>query len=74
MGRSGGTSFRRRVWLPALVRAGLLGEVVRVDDGNRARWRGDDGHDRAAVCPTELEAVAQVVRHARDRQGGWGPE
>jgi integrase len=48
--RSGGplrrNNFRRRVWLPSLVRAGLLGQVEETENGLRASWRGSDGKPR----------------------------
>jgi integrase len=66
--RSGGplrrNNFRRRVWLPSLVRAGLLGQVVELDGGWKATWRAATGRESTSVHPTEREAVAQVAKHA----------
>ncbi|MEV0843548.1 hypothetical protein AB0I55_28885 [Actinocatenispora sera] len=37
-------NFRKRVWRPALVRAGLLGAVIETTDGRwRAEWPAADG-------------------------------
>jgi integrase len=66
--RTGGplrrNNFRRRVWLPSLVRAGLLGQVVEVDAGFRASWRAGDGRERFSTHASQRDAVAQVARHA----------
>jgi integrase len=59
------SNFRRRVWLPSLVRAGLLGEVSKTDAGDyRAVWIGDAGIREAAQFATESAAVAQVAKNA----------
>jgi integrase len=57
-------NFRRRVWLPSLVRAGLLGRVTEHKDGYRASWRDGAGCDHERLCQTEREAVALVAEHA----------
>jgi integrase len=57
-------NFRRRVWLPSLVRAGLLGGVAAADGGFRAEWRDSSGRNRTQLCATEREAVALVATHA----------
>jgi integrase len=58
------STWRRRVWRPALVRAGLLGKVV--EEGPkvyRATWHDRDGTEHTAVFRTEPEAVNEVVRN-----------
>ncbi|MGW0503033.1 tyrosine-type recombinase/integrase [Micromonospora sp. NPDC003241] len=59
------SNFRRRVWLPSLVRAGLLGQVV--DTGPhryRAVWPDREGVEWSAEFTTEREAVACVAAKA----------
>ncbi|WP_254877019.1 site-specific integrase [Verrucosispora sp. NA02020] len=59
------SNFRRRVWLPSLVRAGLLGQVV--DTGPhryRAVWPDREGIEWSAEFTTEREAVAYVAAKA----------
>lgn len=52
------TLFRVRVWRPALVRAGLLGELVLVDERTaRARWTDATGAEHVKEFPTEREAA-----------------
>lgn len=59
------SNFRRQVWRPSLVRAGLLGEVVeRGQDRWRASWSDGTGLVRAKEFPTERDAVAHIVQHA----------
>ena len=59
------TLFRSRVWRPALVRAGLLGNVVQVaEDKYRADWLDRNGHELAAMFTTYRAAVAQVAKMA----------
>jgi integrase len=58
------STFRRRVWRPALVRSGLLGKVV--EEGHkqlRATWLDRTGCEQTAVFRTEPEAVNEVVRN-----------
>jgi integrase len=59
------SNFRRQVWRPALVRAGLLGRIV-VQDERRliACWLDDAGIERSAEFTTEREAVAHVAEKA----------
>lgn len=59
------TLFRSRVWRPALVRAGLLGEVAE-SDGHKfeARWTDEDGDEDSAICGSYEEAVKAVAREA----------
>lgn len=58
------TTFRARVWRPALVRAGFLGTVIGLKpDKWSARWLDSDGIERAAEHRTEPDAVAHVARH-----------
>lgn len=48
------TQFRARVWRPALVRAGLLGNVVNTGPYRwRATWLDKDGVERSAEFTTE---------------------
>lgn len=59
------TLFRARVWRPTLVRAGLLGKVVKIDDETyEAAWIGSDGHEHTSRFDTESEAVHEVARLA----------
>jgi integrase len=59
------TLFRSRVWRPALVRAGLLGKVIRDDDeAYRAVWQDMAGTEQEAVCRSERGAVKEVARRA----------
>lgn len=60
------TSFRSRIWRPSLVRAGLLGAVVRVDDGYEAQWTDADGTKFTETLTTETAAVHHVARHQAD--------
>jgi integrase len=67
--RTGGpprrNNFRRRVWRPSLVRAGLLGEVVAVSDGGlRAGWEDAGGHRWSQRFVDYDQAVAYVAEHA----------
>src|SRR5699024_5652771 len=54
-------TFNRGLWRPALVRAGLLGEVVKVGDEYRAGWQDANG-DHTMMFPTEAKAVAKAAR------------
>jgi hypothetical protein len=59
------SNFRRRVWLPALVRAGLLGNVIEAGEHRfRAVWRDQDGIEWSAEFTTEREAVDKVAQKA----------
>jgi integrase len=59
------SNFRRRVWLPSLVRAGLLGQVVNAGPHRfRAMWPDREGVEWSAEFTTEREAVACVVARA----------
>jgi integrase len=57
------TLFRSRVWRPALVRAGMLGTVIVIDDCTvRAGWVDATGAELIKEFPTEREAVLHVAR------------
>lgn len=57
--------FRRRIWRPALVRAGLLGKVGELGTGEYlAVWQDAEGREHTATVPTEAEAVEHVARRA----------
>lgn len=57
--------FRQPVWRPALVRAGLLGNVVELPSGGvRAEWSDRQGQDASRVFPTRQEAEAELVQRA----------
>ncbi|WP_174535057.1 tyrosine-type recombinase/integrase [Micromonospora chalcea] len=59
------SNFRRRVWLPSLVRAGLLGQVVNTGPHRyRATWPDREGIEWSAEFTTEREAVACVAAKA----------
>ncbi|MGC1213662.1 MAG: tyrosine-type recombinase/integrase [Micromonospora sp.] len=59
------SNFCRRVWLPSLVRAGLLGKVVNTGpDRYRAVWPDREGVEWSAEFTTEREAVACVAAKA----------
>jgi hypothetical protein len=59
------TLFRSRVWRPALVRAGLLGEITAVDGHKfEGRWTDQDGITEVATFATHAEAVKAVARNA----------
>ncbi|MFI7022928.1 tyrosine-type recombinase/integrase [Micromonospora sp. NPDC049900] len=59
------SNFRRRVWLPSLVRAGLLGQVVDAGPHRyRAVWPDREGVEWSAEFTTEREAVACVAAKA----------
>ncbi|MFG2047601.1 hypothetical protein ACGFIW_09245 [Micromonospora sp. NPDC048935] len=60
--RNGGpqrrSNLRRRVWLPSLVRAGLLGQVTEVAPGRwMAEWPDRDGWEQRAEFATEAAAA-----------------
>ena len=58
------SNFRRQVWRPALVRAGLLGSVEAIAGGWRASWPDSSGTTQHREFPTEREALAHVSEHA----------
>lgn len=59
------STFRREVWRPALVRAGLLGSVVEIGQGKwRAEWTDDSDLLVTKYFATEDEAVGHVAAHA----------
>ncbi|MEU8259337.1 site-specific integrase [Micromonospora sp. NPDC048999] len=59
------SNFRRRVWLPSLVRAGLLGQVLKTGPHRyRAVWPDREGVEWSAEFTTEREAVACVAAKA----------
>lgn len=59
------SNFRRQIWRPALVRAGLLGKVAEVAPGQwHATWTDADGVGWLAEFATKREAVDQVARKA----------
>jgi integrase len=62
------TVFRAWIWRPALVRAGLLGQVVQIGPKVwRATWRDRSGNEVTAECPNRRVARGRVSRLA---QGG----
>lgn len=57
--------FRRRVWRPALVRAGLLGKVVQVGPREyRASWLDSSGLEQTETFSSEAAAVKETARRA----------
>jgi integrase len=65
------TNFRARVWRPALVRAGLLGNVEKEEGPDpdeaprfRGSWVNDEGTEQSALFNTEEETVQHVARRA----------
>lgn len=61
------TLFRSRIWRPALVRAGLLGEVQEPHPGEFiACWTDKDGITHAEKFDTRAKAVRHVARNAED--------
>ena len=61
------TLFRSRVWRPALVRAGLLGQLREVDGKFEAVWSNELGRTMVENFGRESEAVQHV---ARNQHGG----
>ncbi|MEV0267391.1 tyrosine-type recombinase/integrase [Hamadaea sp. NPDC050747] len=59
------SNFRRQVWRPLLVRAGLLGRIVE-SGAHRyvAHWPDAEGIEWSAEFYTEREAVAHIARKA----------
>jgi integrase len=59
------STWRRRVWRPSVVRAGLLGKLILEGSREyRATWTDEAGTDQSAVFRTEPEAVNQIARNA----------
>ncbi|GAA4588680.1 tyrosine-type recombinase/integrase [Planotetraspora phitsanulokensis] len=59
------TLFRSRVWRPALVRAGLVGSVLKTASGAFvAVWQDKDGSEHSKDFLTEAEAIACVATNA----------
>lgn len=61
------TLFRSRVWRPALVRAGLLGQVEIAEDDPPsfvARWLNKEGIPQKLIFDSEGDAVSHVTQHA----------
>ena len=56
-------NFRRRVWLPSLVRAGLLGQVEETDEGFRASCQSNKGK-QTAMCRSHQEAIVHIANKA----------
>ncbi|MFD3510889.1 tyrosine-type recombinase/integrase [Nocardia sp. NPDC058666] len=74
------TLFRSRVWRPALVRAGLLGEVSAVGSKFEAVWKNAAGEVESEVFGKYDQAVRMVARSEsggvrfhdlRDMYGTW---
>ncbi|WP_216911503.1 tyrosine-type recombinase/integrase [Nocardia noduli] len=72
--------FRSRVWRPALVRAGLLGEVSEVGDEFEAVWMDSDGLVNSELFGKSEQAIRHVAVHEsgglrfhdlRDCYGTW---
>jgi integrase len=60
--------FRSRVWRPALVRCGMLGEIRQLAPGRwLAIWTDRSGAEQTLVVASKAQAVAMIVRKA---QGG----
>src|SRR5690606_13102669 len=58
-------NFRRRIWRPSLVRAGLLGNLAPTDDGRViATWPTSDSEDAQAEFATENAAIKHIVASA----------
>lgn len=59
------SNFRRQVWRPSLVRAGLLGSVDDLGPHKwRASWRDNEGVEWSREVTTERDAVAIVAMRA----------
>lgn len=57
------TLFRARVWRPALVQAGMLGNLTIIDDHTvRAGWTDATGAMLAKEFPTEWEAIFHIAK------------
>src|SRR5690606_23734866 len=58
-------NFRRRIWRPSLVRAGVLGNLAPTDDGRViATWPTSDSEDAQAEFATENAAIKHIVASA----------
>jgi integrase len=57
------TLFRSRIWRPALVRAGLLGEIRADQDKFVATWTTETGERLTEWFGKERHAVDHVARH-----------
>ncbi|WP_298330927.1 site-specific integrase [Haloactinopolyspora sp.] len=58
-------NFRRRIWRPSLVRAGLLGNLAPTDDGQViATWPTSDSEDAQAEFAAENAAIKHIVANA----------
>ena len=56
------SNFRRQVWRPALVRAGLLGNIREAGPYKfLASWNDRNGAEWIAEFTTEREAIAHVA-------------
>ena len=58
------SNFRRQVWRPSLVRAGLLGSIEALEHAWRATWPDSSGTTCHRTCPTERQALTHVAQHA----------
>lgn len=59
------SNFRRQIWRPSLVRAGLLGQVVMLGEEKfRAVWSDRSGRECSADLSSYREAVAVVAAKA----------
>ncbi|MEH1123721.1 tyrosine-type recombinase/integrase [Micromonospora sp. CPCC 206061] len=59
------SNFRRRIWLPSLVRAGLLGNITHKSPHKYlATWPDGDGIEWSTEFTTEREAVAHIAMKA----------
>jgi integrase len=53
------------VWRPSLVRAGLLGEIEKQDDGEYLiAWTDGAGIRHSGLCESETEAVSTISQYA----------
>lgn len=59
------TLFRSRIWRPALVRAGLLGQVAEIGpDTFLASWRDSTGIEQTKTFAVRRDATKHVAQHA----------
>jgi hypothetical protein len=54
-------NFRRRLWLPSLVQAGLRGEVTLGEGRVPGQLADGAGREHEQLCATEREAAASKV-------------